>query len=153
MLPQPLVAQEEKGLSLDDRTADISSELIALQSRLRHRCRVEEVSGIEIIVAKVVVRLPVKLIRSRTGSNVHDRAGIPPGLRAVSRVVDLEFGHGIDGGLKRHLVLNHVVQVDAVNHEVYGVFAASGGIERKRPLAAQRRRQEAALRRCYGARY
>src|SRR6266481_1010013 len=34
MLPQSLVAQEKESFPLDDRTADISSELIALQSRL-----------------------------------------------------------------------------------------------------------------------
>ena len=42
---------------------------------------------------------------------------------------------------------SHVVQVDAVDHEVHGVFAVAGGIERERALAAQRRRQEAVLRR------
>ena len=153
MLPQPLVAQEEEGLPLDDWTADITPELIALQSRLRYGCRVEEVSGIEIIVPKVVVSLAVELVGSRTRGDIHDRAGIPAGLRTISRVVDFEFGHGVDGRLECHLVLQHVIQVDAVNHEVHRVFAAPGGIECKRSLAAQRCRQKPALRRRHRAWY
>src|SRR6202158_4078224 len=43
MLPQSLVAQEKESFPLDDRTADISSELIALQSRLWSCRRVEEI--------------------------------------------------------------------------------------------------------------
>ena len=49
------------------------------------------------------------------------------------------------------MVLHHVVQVDAVYHEVHRIFAATGGIECKRPLAAQWGREESALRRGHRA--
>ncbi len=93
----------------------------------------------------------MELIGSRARGNVHDRAGIPAGLRAVGRVIDFKFPDSVDSGLKGNLILQHVIQVDAVDHEVDGVFAASGGVECKRPLAAQRRRQKPALRRCHRA--
>jgi len=47
--------------------------------------------------------------------------------------------------------LHLVTQIDAVNHEIDGVLAIAGGDERKRPLPAQRSRQEAVCRRRDGA--
>ena len=44
-------------------------------------------------------------------------------------VVDLELGGGADGGLEGDLILTDVVEVDAVDLEVDGVFAIAGGDE------------------------
>jgi len=41
--------------------------------------------------------------------------------------------------------LDLVVEVDAVDHEVHGVFAVAGGVEGERALSPQRRGQEAGL--------
>src|SRR5581483_7675215 len=43
---------------------------------------------------------------------------------------------------------DHVVQVDAVDHEIDRVLTVAGCIEGERTLPAQRRSQEAVLRRC-----
>ena len=88
-LPESLVTREEKRLLLENGSANISSELIALQSGLRDRRGVEEISGVEVVVAQVVVSFAVELIGARSRGDVHDRAGIPAKLRAVRGVVDL----------------------------------------------------------------
>jgi hypothetical protein len=87
-----------------------------------------------------------EVVGARARGDVHDRARVAPVLRAERGVVDLELLHGVDRRLERDLVLHHVVQVDAVDHEVDGVFTVAGGVEGERALAAQRRGQESVLR-------
>ena len=74
---------------------------------------------------------------------------IAPELRPYSalkvELSTLELLHCVDRRLKRDLVLDHVVEVDAVNHEVDFVFTTTGGVEREIP-ATKRRSQESVLR-------
>ena len=84
----------------------------------------------------------MKLFRARTCGDVYDGSGIPSVFGAIGGVVDLEFRNRVDCGLKGHLILYHVIQVDAIDHEIDGVFAAAGGVKCERSLTAKRRREE-----------
>ncbi len=125
------------------RTADVETKLVAFERRFA--C-VEKVTSVERFVAKEFENLAVIGVRAGTCGDVHDRAGVSTVLSAESRVINLELLHGIDRRLKRDLVLDHIVEVDAVNHEVDRVFTTARGIEREGSLAAKRRSQESVLR-------
>src|SRR5579859_1481047 len=134
-----------------DRSAYCSSEVITLKGGLAKvlaACAgflVKEVTGVKGVVAHKLKDFSVYGIRSRAGGDVNDRPGVPAILGAVGLVINLELLHGVDGWLEGDLVLRHVIQVDAVDHEVDGIFARTGGIERKRSLPAQRSGQIADL--------
>src|SRR5690606_13793434 len=66
-LARLLVAEEEKGMVLDDGAANASSELIANQRRALHPCGVvEELVGVEDRVAVEVEKRAVILVAART---------------------------------------------------------------------------------------
>src|SRR5437867_1017398 len=88
----------------------------------------------------------MKLIGTGARGDIDDRTGIAAVFGAISRVINLKFGNGVDGWLECDLILHHVVQVDAVDHKVDGIFAATCGIECKRTLSAERRGKESVLR-------
>jgi len=50
------------------------------------------------------------------------------------------FRQGVNGGLEGELVLYVVIEVDAVDQPVGGVFALTGGVYAERTLAAKRAR-------------
>ena len=128
---------------MPDGTADVSAELVALESGLRLGARgVEEVTRVHRVVAEIIVHFAMKFIRTGARGDIYDRAGVAAILGTVRGVVDLEFGDGVDRGLECDLILHHIVQVDAVDHEVDGVFAAAGGVKCERSLTAKRRREE-----------
>jgi hypothetical protein len=95
---------------------------VALEGRLRLVGRVEEVPGVEVLVPEELERLPMEAVGSGAGGDVDDGAGAPPVPGAEGRVVDLELRDGVDRGLEGDLVLDLVVEVDPVDHEVHGVF-------------------------------
>src|SRR5690242_5890840 len=88
------------------------------------------------------------MIFARAGARgeVHNGAGIAAILRGKRRVVDLVFREGINGRLERDLVLNVVVEIDSVDQPVGSVFALPGGVDTKRALATERRREKAICR-------
>src|SRR5436305_11826567 len=86
-------------------------------------------------------------VRSRPGGDVDDSAGVAPVLCAAGRIISLELLHSVDGRLKRNLILSHVVEVDAVNLKIDGVFTIARRVESERTLTAQRRCQISILRR------
>jgi len=59
MLPDPFVRQEEECLVLDHRPAEVRSEVISLERRLRHGDRVEEVACIQRVVPEELQSLAV----------------------------------------------------------------------------------------------
>src|SRR5712664_2897372 len=148
-MAQSLIAREEIRLAPLDGAAEIAAELIALQSGLRVRgttgckLRIEEIAGIKPVVAQVFVRFTVELFRAGASRDIDDRARIPAEFRAIRGVVDLEFRDGVDRRLERDLILRHITQVHAVDHEVDGILAATGAVECQCALSTDWRGQKA----------
>ena len=150
-MAQSFVAGEEIGLARPNGPAEIAAELIPFQSRLRVwqavQCRwIEKVSCIQPVVTQKFVRFSVELLRAGARGDIDDRARVPAEFRAVCGVVDLEFGHGIDRGLESDLILQHVTQVYAIDHEVDGVLASTSTVKGQCPLSADRDSQKAICR-------
>src|SRR5262249_12506929 len=143
----------EKRLVLDDRPAESGAVLIASERGFIQFAvliavgQVEDVSRVKIIIAQKFERIAVKLIAAGASGDVDDGPGVSSVLGAVGPVADHDLPYCADRGLERNLVLNHVVQVDAVDHEVDRVFTIACRVERERALTAQRRGQETVLRR------
>jgi hypothetical protein len=157
MLAQTFVCQKEKQLVLQDRAAKVHAEIVALEWRLWKKIAlavyrgVEKIPRVQDVVAEELEQLTVVLVGARASGQVYDRAGISAVLRRKRGVVDLVFRQGVDGGLERNLVLNVVVQVDAVHQPVGGVFALARGVDAERALAAQGSGEESVRRRRHGA--
>src|SRR4051812_24562057 len=141
---RPAFAESWQG----QRPTQVEPELVAMKRR-RLGGALEEIPRIEGAVAEELKNLAMKLVRAGTGGDVYDRAGVPSVFGTKGRVIGFELLHGIDRRLESDLVLDHVVEVDAVNHEVNGVLTTAGRVQAKRSLAAQRRRQKSILRRRY----
>src|SRR5579863_94452 len=160
ILTETFIGDEEKELILDDRAAKVGAEIVALERglRVRHESAgrgldfggIEKVARVERIVAEKVEHFAVEFVRTGARGQVDDRAGIAAVLRRERLVVNLELRESIDRRLERNLVLNRVVQIDAVDQPVRGVFAVSGRIDGKGALAAQRRGEESILWRSHG---
>src|SRR5579872_2267634 len=74
----------------EDRPADTAAEDVLLQNR---DGRLEEVSGIECIVAQEIVGVGVELLRARLGSNFDLSAAGNSVLRAVVVFQNSEFSN------------------------------------------------------------
>src|SRR6476660_1950067 len=147
-LPQAFITQEEERGALVQRAAKVPTKLISLERiNGRNTLAGEGIAGVKPVIAQIVVNFAMERIRAGTRGDIHNRAGVTAVLRAICGVIHLKLGNGVDRRLEGDLVLHHVVQVDAVDHEVHGIFTVARGIKRKRSLSAQRRRQEAVLRR------
>src|SRR5205807_7207860 len=174
-LAKPFITKEEKTFVLAvvaerraafaevrqvDRTADIRAKLITFERRPSlvlascdsRRTKVEEVASIEGVVAQELKQFAVIIITSTACGNVDDSSGITAVFGAESRIVGLKLLHSVDGWLKGDLVLHHVVEIDAVDHEVHGVFPPARGVQPERSLAAKRRREKSVLWRRHRAR-
>ena len=130
-LPRSLVGAEKESAVPDERSAQIAAELIAAEQRLGRGRLVEGVPRVEPRVSEKLEQLAVEVVGPRTRRDVDDGTGVAAVFGAEGRVVDLEFRHRVDRRLERDLVLRRVVQVDAVDHEVHGVFAVPRRIERE----------------------
>src|SRR6185437_6081486 len=160
VLPQALIAEEEKGVVAVDRAANSDTEIVALQRKLCTRTEgqrsagcgvygaVEVVASVQRFVAEVIEHLTMELVRARSRGYGHNRAVAAPVFGAEGLVVDLELARRADRRLERDLILADVIQVDAVDLEVHRVFAIARRDKRVRTQAAARRR-EAAIRWCH----
>src|SRR4029077_3596440 len=101
MLVETFVGQEEEYFVLNDGAAEVCAEIIALEGSLgqqRARCvlaDIEEVSGIEIVIAEEFKQFAVVFIRPGTGGQVDDGAGVPAILRWERGIVDFVFGERV----------------------------------------------------------
>ncbi len=136
LLAKALVAEKEEGLVLEEGAAECAAEVVTIELVLARGFAIEEVAGVEVVVAEVVEGLAVDLVGAGAGGDVDDGAGGAAELGAEGGVDDLELGGGVDGGLEGDLVLRHIVEVDAVDLEVVGVFAIAGGGEGVRSEAS-----------------
>src|SRR6185369_823830 len=83
-LAQTLISKEKEQLFLNDRAAQVSPKLVALEWRGLVRGEFEEVAGVERVVAKEFERFTVKLISAGARGQVHDCAGTLSVLRTKS---------------------------------------------------------------------
>ena len=142
-MAQPFIAEKEKRFVSPDRPADVPPKVVALKRAHLVRCSgagrllVEEVASVKEVVAQEIESLAVEGICARTRSDLNDSPGIPSFVRTVGRIVNLEFGNGVDRRLERQLAVGHVVQVDAVHHDVVFIFPVSSRIEAEGTLTTQ----------------
>src|SRR5919197_335775 len=82
-----------------DRAPDVSAILIPLERRSLRP--VEEVAGVERVVAQELKQLAVKLVAARLCRDIYNRAGVSAVLGTESRVINLKFLHRVDSRLER----------------------------------------------------
>src|SRR5580704_13831998 len=144
MLLEPFVSEEKEELVLQNRTAEVSAKTVSFEGRLRHGVAlgihrgVEEIAGIQVVVAEELKQLAMIIICAGASCQINDRAGIPPVLRGKGRVVNLVFRQGIDGRLKGELILNVIVEVDAIDQPIGRIFALTCRINSEGALSAER---------------
>ena len=151
-LPQSFIAGEEMRAIPANGTAKGRPKIVPSEGRLSHGRSVEKIPGVHRAIAQEIEKLAVKVIRARACGDVDDGARVSAVFGAVGGVVDFELGYRVDGRLEGDLVLNHIIEVDAVHQVVDGIFALARGDEAERSLAAQGSRQEPVLGRSYGSR-
>ncbi len=146
ILLQAFITGEEERRVFDDRTAQRGAELVSDELRLPGT--VKKISGVQIAVAKVVVRRSVKGVSSAPSDDIHLARRRHPVFGAVRVRRDLEFLNGIDRWLKRVAAIIRIVIVDAVKQEVVVLLASAVGMHRE----GAARREWRALHGCGGPR-
>src|SRR5206468_11698432 len=106
-----------KDLILYDRAADGCSELIPAK---RQRLSRGPIFRIEIIVAEILERGAMKVVRARPGGGLHHRARYRPELRVVVAGRDLEFLQGIDIGVNHCDTENRTVVLGSIEQKADG---------------------------------
>ena len=115
LVAEAFVVSEEKGLVLEDRSAEGGAELVLLQ-RL-HALR-EVIGRIHCVVAKKFPRGPMKRIGPRSRNDIRGRAGVPSELRIRVVTKNLELGNRVDRGLENKSAVHRALIVGAVNHKI-----------------------------------
>src|SRR5262245_30880390 len=95
-----LIREKEKSPVPDDRTAKTAAEQIALERRRRTGSKVEEVAGVERIVAQKLEQFAVEFVGTGARRDIDDRAGILPVFGTEGRIIHLELLNTADGGLE-----------------------------------------------------
>src|SRR5690348_1428748 len=158
MLLNTFISEEEEQLVLQNWAPKIRSEIIAVEGRLNQRFtfridfRIEEITGIQGVVSKELKQLAVVCVGSRTSGQIHDGPSISSVLSRKRRVVNFVFCKSVDRRLERNLVLNVVIQIDAVDEPVSSVFPLSRSVDSERSLSAKRGREKTVCRRRHRAR-
>ena len=140
MLTNALISHEEEDFVFLDRAAHVSAEFIVVEGRLRARRHIEKVSGVKVVVAEKLESFAVIVTGAGTCRHVDNGPGISPILCGERGVIHLEFIESIDRRLEGDLVLHWIVQVNAVDQPVGGVFPLTGRVDGKRSLTTQRSR-------------
>ena len=124
LLPSTLVVGEEEQLVLHDRPANGAAEDLAVEVRFaaagpvgRPRRRRQ------LVVAPVVEAVAADAVGSRLDDHVDDRPGDVAELGRVVVGLDADLLHRVRARLVGDQVVDGVVHVDAVEHEVVGLFA------------------------------
>jgi hypothetical protein len=144
-LSQSVVCGEEECFSTNERPAQGSAELVALE-RVRFRRQLEEVAGIQCVVPQEFECLSPELVGTRLSDDIDDRAGHVAVLRAERGVVDLEFLNARNRRLEHQRAEREVVGRDPVDQESDGLLTIAGRVEGERSSPAERRRGESGLR-------
>src|SRR5437016_2549491 len=117
------IVEEEEGPVLLDRPADRAAEIVPTHGRdFDAGLIVEEVVGVQLVVAQEIVKAAVEFVGSRAGNDVHHGGPAETDFRAEVGLLDLEFLHSIDRrrveGVHDGGVLLHPDGAHSVNQDV-----------------------------------
>src|SRR5262245_4753405 len=124
-MAQSLVREQKERSALDQRAAKIAANQVALEGRRMARREIEEVAGIQRVVAHKVEHLTMEFIGAGTRRDIHDSARTLPVFRAEGRVIHLELLHTADRRLEIKRIKILAVERDAVDQEVDTLFAVA----------------------------
>src|SRR4030095_7939504 len=91
-LTEPFKRAKEKCFISDNGSASCCAILIAAELRL---CGIEELAGVEVIVAKEFIDTCVEVVRARSRDCRHNRLSLPE-LGREGIAIDLEFLNRVD---------------------------------------------------------
>ncbi len=142
-LAEALVIEKVEEPVLEDRSAEVSAELVAVEARLGEAegagLGFVIAEGIEIGVAQKLVERGVELVGAAAGGNVDGRAGGAAILRAFVVGNHLELGDGVRRGLDDLVVealialavgiVVHAVQQIVVEHAALAVDVVCAGAD------------------------
>ena len=125
-----LVVHEEEGLVVPDGAAQRPAELVLAKGRLgAAELVVEQIIGVELVIAQKLEPAAVELIRAGLDLDIHDAAVGPAELRGVRAGLNLEFLDRVHAGKDDHGVQIQFVVVDAIEQEVVVAGAHAIGDE------------------------
>ncbi len=116
-LAEAFVVTEEEGPIPEDRSADASAELVLAKLGLG-AAGLEDVAGVEDIVAEELVGAAVELVGAGAGNDVDDTACGTAGFGGVAVGLDGDFLDAFDVGLDTDGADDALVIVDAVDDVV-----------------------------------
>ena len=137
MLALPFVRGEEECFVLEYRPAQRAAKLVIVEGILGRPLGIEKVTGIKVLVAQEFEERSVKVISTRLGHNIHDRARIAPVL-GFAAADDGNLGECVDrqdrgwrpehaGFVDGRVVAVTVVHVGAIKQIVIGAAAIAIG--------------------------
>ena len=127
MLVQILEGIEEEGVVFPDRATYGATDLGPVQS---FRLLSFNVGGVELIVSQEIEEASVKLVGSRAGNHVGDRALSASKLGLIAAHQNLEFLNRVLNEKLGKVSIEHVVVIQAVHQERVcdGTFAEDGDV-------------------------
>jgi hypothetical protein len=121
---EPFVAHEEKAAIPGERAAQRAAELVLPQRWHRRVLRIEEVVGVEGVVAVELEQAASKRVGARPGRDVDQRRRLAAEFRGIHRLLDLELLDRVDRGIDHQVVeqlvgdLSAVQQIDVVTRSL-----------------------------------
>src|SRR5262249_55213205 len=126
----PLHAAEEEELVFDDRAAEAEAEVVVAQRRTRHPARVvEEVVGVELVIAQELKGAAVELVIAAAGHDVDRRAGIAPVLRREIGGLDVDLADEVNAYVVDLAAIAARIGIEAAVHRQQ-VLVAAGAVDR-----------------------
>jgi hypothetical protein len=116
-LPETFIVEVEEGSIPEDGTADAAAILILAQFGLVAG-GLEEVAGVEDVVAEVLVGRSMELVRSSAGDDVDDTAGRTSCLCSVAVGLDRDLLNTFDVRLDADGADDTFVVVDSIDYPV-----------------------------------
>src|SRR5581483_3327277 len=127
-----LVIPKEEGFIFENGAAKRAAKLVLVVLSLLGS--IEEVAGVDVIVAQELEGGPVEYVCARFGIHQHGRAAAAPVLGGIVEGKDLELLNGVNGGHDGNGTRGQFVVVNAVQKPVVGVFPHA--LDRKGDAAA-----------------
>src|SRR6266850_348511 len=113
---------EEKSLVLNERSTQRSSKLVL---QVIQFLRIEETARIQILVAKKLIHVSVKIVRAGLGDHVHNRSRVAA-VFGIERVCQYaELSNSVGRGLDRREIRKLVVAVASIHRVIVVTAAAS----------------------------
>ena len=139
--PKTLIAAEVEQLVLENRSSDVAPKLVLRKGRARDTISVvEEVIGVQHLVAYEFVDRTMDLVRSRLGRKVDDSAGKPAVLRPQVVGLHLEFLDGVLGRNNGNYIQVRSIRRYTINQNLAltGLASANLKISKRERIGADR---------------